>query len=341
MTRPNVSVVIPTFNRAALLPRAIESVVAQTFDDWEIVLVDDGSTDDTPQVAARCSEQIGDRFVYIRQPNLGSSAARNRGIDASLGRFVAFLDSDDEFLPHKFERQLAVFDARPGLGFVYSDFAFVDLKGVRSESAFDSKFPISRTVPCEPIAPGLYECTADLFGALIRGYFIATIVGLVRRDALGADIRFAENLRYAEERLFYLRLARRWRAGFVDEPLALHHFVEASLTRTDKHRNTHDLLDLLKAVRSAFPDLRPELHRALNRQIADTCRQLGYDAHAAGRLREALTWFSSAARHHLSVPAVGELAGAGLRWITSAAAHRTRSGLRVPTTTQAAIDSAR
>ena len=110
MSEPTVSVIVPTYNRQPLLPRAIDSVVAQTFGDWEIVLVDDGSTDSTREMADRYSHQLGDRFVYIPQPNRGASAARNRGIDVCRGRFVAFLDSDDEFLPTKLgQLELPVF----------------------------------------------------------------------------------------------------------------------------------------------------------------------------------------------------------------------------------------
>ena len=92
MTGPTVSVIIPTYDRETLLPRALDSVVAQTFDDWEIVLVDDGSTDNTKAVADRYARRLGDRFVYTRRSHAGCAAARNCGIDISRGRFVAFLD---------------------------------------------------------------------------------------------------------------------------------------------------------------------------------------------------------------------------------------------------------
>ena len=120
MSTPAVSVIIPTYNRAALLPRAIRSVVNQTFTDWEIIVVDDGSTDDTDSVVgpafqpvndrlesrshSEFGEQLGSKLVVIRQANAGSSAARNRAIDVARGRFIAFLDSDDEYLPDKRER---------------------------------------------------------------------------------------------------------------------------------------------------------------------------------------------------------------------------------------------
>ena len=215
MSRPTVSVIIPTYNRESLLPRALDSVVAQTFNDWEIVLVDDGSTDGTARVASRYADRLADRFLYLRQENQGSSSARNYGIDASRGRFVAFLDSDDEFLPTKLRRQIELFDRRPELGFVYSDYAFVDVDAVRCESAFDAKCPLAREVPFESVGPGLCVCTRPLFDVLIRQYFIATIVGMVRREVLGQSIRFPADQTYAEEWLFYLKVTHFWRGGFV------------------------------------------------------------------------------------------------------------------------------
>ena len=187
MNRPTVSVVIPTYNRAALLPRALESVIAQTFLDWEIVLVDDGSTDETESVAADYANRLGSRFIHLRQDNAGSSAARNRGIDAARGEFIAFLDSDDEYLPRKLERQIRLFELCPELGLVYSDYAFIDSDGVRHESVFDTKGRLAREVPCTTVGSNLRVCDGTLFDTLIRGYFIATIVGMVpavgsRRD---------------------------------------------------------------------------------------------------------------------------------------------------------------
>jgi len=118
MNDPTFSVIVPTYNCESLLPRALDSVADQTVDDWEIVLVNDGSTDGTADVAARYARRLQDRFIYIHQPNHGCSHARNRGIDVCRGRFVAFLDSDDEYQPTKLERQLRLFDLRPELGLV-------------------------------------------------------------------------------------------------------------------------------------------------------------------------------------------------------------------------------
>lgn len=103
---PRVSVVLPTYNRAHLLPRAVQSVVAQTFTGWELIIVDDGSTDNTPEEVLKLQAVHGQRIRYVRQPHAGASAARNRGVDESSAPLIAFLDSDDMFLPEKLITQM-------------------------------------------------------------------------------------------------------------------------------------------------------------------------------------------------------------------------------------------
>src|SRR4051794_36269759 len=108
---PLVSVVIPAFNRAFILPEALDSVLAQTFKDFELIVVDDGSTDDTEEVLRPYVERRGVRF--LPQANQGPAAARNRGIEAARGKYVAFLDSDDLWLPIKLSVQIPRMEAHP------------------------------------------------------------------------------------------------------------------------------------------------------------------------------------------------------------------------------------
>ncbi|MCK4819314.1 glycosyltransferase family 2 protein, partial [bacterium] len=111
MAIPNVSVIIPTCNRAEYITQAIDSVLAQTYTDYEIIVVDDGSTDNTKEVM----EPYMDRIRYIYQENAGVSAARNTGIKAAKGDWVAFLDSDDEWLPGKLAVQIRAVERHPQL----------------------------------------------------------------------------------------------------------------------------------------------------------------------------------------------------------------------------------
>jgi glycosyltransferase involved in cell wall biosynthesis len=282
MSTPAVSIIIPTFNRADLLARAVESVAAQTYSDWELIVVDDGSTDETARRVLGFADRWGDRFQFIRQPHVGCCAARNRGIEAARGRFVCFLDSDDEFRPAKLERQLRLFSFCPHLGFVYSDCAYVDSEGRSGESVFDDFAPHARAVSGVEVAPGLYVCEDDLFDHLLRDYFICTIVSMVRREVLGEDIRFTDDPVYAEEWLFHLRIARRCDAGFVDEPLSLHHHTAGSLARTDAARNFEGRRRLLYAMLRELPDLSPRHNAVVRRHLAQTCLQIGHDAYRRG-----------------------------------------------------------
>ncbi len=102
---PLVSVILPTFDRADVLPRSIASVLAQTFTDWELIVIDDGSTDSTAEAVATWQEQ-SDQIRYVRQANQGVGAARNRGVAEVRGEYIAFLDSDDEYCPAHLETRL-------------------------------------------------------------------------------------------------------------------------------------------------------------------------------------------------------------------------------------------
>ncbi len=112
-----VSVIIPTFNRADYLPYAIRSVMRQTMQDCEIIVVDDGSTDNTRQIV----EDLGNGISYVYQPNGGCSTARNHGLRLATSPYIVFLDSDDLIAPRKFELESALLDGNLGAGFAYSD----------------------------------------------------------------------------------------------------------------------------------------------------------------------------------------------------------------------------
>ena len=312
---PTVSIVVPTFKRAQYLVRMIDSVVAQTYDDWELIIVDGQSGDGTAELIDGYRTKLGDRLVFIEQTNQGCCIARNTGIDAARGRFVAFLDSDDEFLPTKLERQMALFTLRPELGLVYGDYSYLDLSGVFVQSTFDTKSKVARQVPTEVVAPNLRVCTPDFFSFLLREYFIATIVGVVRREVLGNDIRFLEHDLYGCEWLFYLEIARRCRVGYVDEPLCMHHWIDGSLSRTSKIRNTVYHRRLLKTMHDRFPDATRTQRRVIDRQLAETCRQLGFESHKAAEYGPAVRYLREAFMAEPRTNTAAHVAQSAYRWI--------------------------
>lgn len=186
MSAPFFSVVIPVFNRAGPLARAIESVRAQTFQDFEILVVDDGSTDDPRAVV----DSFGDpRIRYFRQANAGGGAARNHGIDEGQGQFVAFLDSDDAFLPHHLASMHKLLEDTTRI---------IGYARVRVDRGDDRVFlkPPRGRVPGEDMASYLL-CD--------RG-FTPTITLVAPREA-ARRIRFHEKLRAAEDTDFAIRLS--------------------------------------------------------------------------------------------------------------------------------------
>jgi glycosyltransferase involved in cell wall biosynthesis len=122
---PMVSVIIATYNRARYLPATVASVLGQTFHDFELIVVDDGSTDDTAVVL----KPFQGRLRYVYQENAERGAARNRGLRLASGKYVAFLDSDDLWAPNKLEAEVETLRRRPGLGLVYSDACYIDSEG--------------------------------------------------------------------------------------------------------------------------------------------------------------------------------------------------------------------
>jgi len=196
---PKVSVVIPVFNRPAAVRRAIASVLAQTCQDFEIIVVDDASTDDTPATVTA----IGDpRVTLVRHDrNRGGGAARNTGIRRGTAPFVAFLDSDDEWLPAKLERQLEVFECSSDrLGLVYTG----------CERVF-SDGSVSRH-----IARRYSDLAVELLTKNVVG---ETSLGMVRRSAVDAIGGFDETLPSCQDLDFWLRIAEQFDADVVPEPL--------------------------------------------------------------------------------------------------------------------------
>ena len=200
MTR-TVSVIIPTYNYGRFVAGAIESALGQTCPSVEVIVVDDGSTDDTAEVVGK----FGERVRYLRQENSGVGAARNRGVAEAVGEFIAFLDADDTWEPTKLEKQLAVFERDPEVGLVHC--------GMRE---FDSE--TGGTVATH--VDGQAGWVADELLLWERPAIIGpggTI--MVRRDAFEAVGGFDERMRVSEDWDFCYRVARRYKVGFVAEPL--------------------------------------------------------------------------------------------------------------------------
>ena len=201
---PRVSVIIPAYNRAHLIGETLESVLNQTFKDLEVIIVDDGSTDDTKSVVSRYNGPI----KYIYQSNQGLPGARNTGISAANGEYIAFTDSDDLWISDKLQRQVDLLDAEPQVGMVYCGYQFV--------GASCEYLPLPEIYRLHPLQRGCI--LRDLF----RFDFIPSTTVMVRRRCLDETGPFDTTLNLASEDWdLWLRFAKRYEISYVDKTLAL------------------------------------------------------------------------------------------------------------------------
>jgi len=213
---PQVSVIIPTYNRAQYVCEAIDSVLAQTYRDLEIIVVDDGSTDNTREVLGKYDDQV--RYIY--RENGGPSAARNTGLGHARGEYIAFLDSDDLFLPGKLEVQLKGFDQFPKVGMVYS-----------KSLPFHSTFNIADR--CLDSVGHITFQIHDIFeDMLLLRKGPNTIEPLVRRDCFSQVGNFDEQLVVGEDSNMWLRVIAHYPVAFANTIVARYrqHSEQASKT---------------------------------------------------------------------------------------------------------------
>lgn len=231
---PRVSVIIPTYQCGNYISRAIESVLAQTYRDYEIIVIDDGSTDNTHQVLTRYDGQI----CLIEQKNQGVATARNSGILRSNAELFAFLDADDYWLPDKLAQQITLMDQDPSTGLVYSDMYF---------AKYSKPLPINYFSLVQPQK-------GNVFPSLFLNNFIPTSTVVVRRTSLDMTRLFDPRFSPCEDYDLWLRIARNWRIDFTNQPLAYYDIREGSLSRNDL-RMILSLLAVKQSILASEPDM--------------------------------------------------------------------------------------
>ena len=215
-----VDIIIPAFNAARFLPFSLQSVVSQTFDDWRILLVDDGSTDNTTEAVAPFLDRLGSKIRYIKQENRGLPAARNTAIRASTAEFLALLDADDVWLPCRLSESLKILVERPQVGLVYGL-----ITGIDQENRPGITWLGNLSDADGHIAPQIYMRKVDLPCPTIT----------FRRKCVDEVGFFDETMRATEDRDLWLRIALRYEVGFVPKVLAYYRLSPNSMS-TDPQR---------------------------------------------------------------------------------------------------------
>ncbi len=304
-----VSVVVPTYNRAYCLERAVSSVLAQTYQNVEVVLVDDGSTDDTRTLVDRLWSG-SQKVRYLYQANRGVSAARNLGLRAAAGDYLALLDSDDIWLPWKLEAQLACLRALPHVGMIWTDMEAIDPDGrvlqprflrhmylayrwFSPERLFAVQQPLSELMPEMPPALAFDPIvrSGDIFSPMLMGNLVHTSTVLLRRSRYEQVGFFDETMRTGEDYDFHLRTCRAGPVALLEAPA-----IRYQCGRSDQLSRSGLMVEIaqnfLRTVERALETDRAQVTLPawmLKRSLADGHLWLGEAAFNAGDLPRART----------------------------------------------------
>ncbi len=244
---PHVSVIIPTYNRAHVLKRAIQSVLDQTYPHFELIIVDDGSEDNTEETVKAFRDQ---RIIYIRHDrNHGGSAARNTAIKSVRGKYIGLLDDDDEWLPEKLEKQLKKFGELPSdFGVVYTGFSYKSEKsGILSS-----------------ITPAL---SGDVYKSLLRECILGSPTPLIKKEYFSKTGGFDETLPSCQDWDMWIRLSKHCKFAFVPDVLAYHyvHGFQISMNLDAKISGREKLLKKYWKELSEYPEILSVLLNRLGR----------------------------------------------------------------------------
>ncbi|RJP72360.1 MAG: glycosyltransferase family 2 protein [Candidatus Abyssobacteria bacterium SURF_17] len=275
--QPLVSAIIPTYNRAENLVEAVESALAQSYPHREVIVVDDGSTDDTQ---ARLGKYL-DNVIYIRQRRRGSSAARNRGMEHSRGELIAFLDADDKWRPEKIQLQVDYLRAHPDIGILCSDAREFTSEGTVSESFF-AQF-------------GEVPSDGFVFNTIAETAFPLTSTVMIRRTCIENGARFDEKLLNFQDIDFFMRLNLRCRMGIMKEKLVERRLHPGNVSKNHYRRFYYRTLAFKKILDDGTA-LTSGQRKRIRRLLAFSCLKVGDCYWDSLDLNEARSWYGRAIR---------------------------------------------
>lgn len=307
---PTVSVVMAAKNYARFLPEAVESVFAQTFADWELIVIDDGSTDDTPNAVRPF--RADRRVRYVRADALGQSRAKNLGIGLSRRRFVAFLDADDAWEQTKLEKQLAVFEAKPEVGVVFSKRSLMDEESRPILAKPTSGFPTGSVLP-------------QMF---IQNFVCFSSV-VVKREVFSHVGAFDAEWDLSIDYDLWLRVAKFYTFDFVDEALVRYRTGHGNLSKKLRDR-VDTAVSIMHRAESRYGACDKVPPKVIADGYASTCQTLAYTMRGSEPLA-ALRWYLRAlawpARRFISLKGLVASALAATRSRTKGASENATCNL--------------
>ena len=291
MPTPLVSVIMPTYNTACYVQESIDSVLEQDYPSIQLIVIDDGSTDETVDIIRR----YGERVVLLTQKNQGAAVARNTGLAAAEGEYIAFLDSDDVWLPGKLSAQVAYLDSHPDIGMVFS-------RWQTWQPDDTGQFPAAETFAADcQTPPGIVaERSGWLYNGLLFTSLLHTITVMARRSLIHEVGDFDTALKRGQDYDYWLRASRVTEIHQLDRVFALYRLHGEGCIKKWPSEN-YERLVVEKALSRwglEGPDGQHTNPVAIKQRLADTSFSFGYHHFWEGDPRLALRAFRHAATHH-------------------------------------------
>lgn len=263
---PEVSVIIPVYNAEKFIKKTIESVLNQTYKDYEIIIIDDGSTDNSKKIL----DEFKDKVRYFKQANSGVSSARNMAIKEAAGKYIALLDQDDIWYPEKLEKQISFIKENPNVGMVYGDCYYIDDKDKVIYRVFeDQKY---------------YQ--GKIFENLVIDNFVPIPTVLIKKEVLDKTGLFLENYSYAEEYELFIRIAKDYDIGCINEVLAGYRVHDTNLSKNIDKSLQEDIRVKEDALQKYAKQIEP-IKNKVKRKLAGYYYEFGRFYQKAGQSKMA------------------------------------------------------
>jgi len=259
---PEVSIIIPVYNAEKFIKKTIESVLSQTYKDYEIIIVDDGSTDNSKKIL----DEFKDKVRYFKQANSGVSSARNRAIKEAKGEYIALLDQDDLWYSEKLKKQINFIKKNPNAGMVYSDCYYIDDKDKVISRVFENQ---------------KFYC-GKIFENLVIENFIPIPTVLIKKEVLNKTGLFVENYSHAEEYDLFLRISKDYEVGFMNEALAGYRVHDTNLSKNIDKSLQEDIIVKEYTLKKYAKQIEPVKNK-IKRKLAEHYYELGRFYQKAGQ----------------------------------------------------------
>jgi glycosyltransferase involved in cell wall biosynthesis len=317
MNEPLVSVIIPSYNAGRFMAEALDSVLGQTYRNLEVIVVDDGSTDNTAEIVGRYAETV----QFVRMAHTGMPGlVRNGGIDRARGELIAFIDADDVWMKDKLATQVELLQRRPEVGLVHTNLQVIDESGHYMREIF---------LGC-PGSQGLSDDYPESsFTQLMKGDSGIWTSSVVVRAACLADVgKFDGSLPVAEDWHLWIRVARKFKVAFLAQPLAKHRRHPSNTGLHFVPRDQLPEVELWRQIVALYPDLEHDYGDIIRAKCAFHYLLTGVRYYRRGNYRRAVRMIASIAQQKLGIKGAWQFVKIVVKFLDRQRVHRRAEAAR-------------